>query len=176
MLKSQIDAGRMLVSILIVLRSAIASPAQTLKILLNFSGADGATPINTSLVQGLDGNLYGTTDYGGAFGAGTVFRLTPGGTLTTLYSFCQQRSCADGTNPAAGLALGVDGSFYGVTVEGGARNQGSIFKITPNGVLATLHSFDGADGAFPETPLVQASDGAFYGTASAGANTSACPG
>lgn len=173
---TQIDAVRMLVSILIVLGSAIASPAQTFKILLNFSGADGATPINTSLVQGLDGNLYGTTDYGGAFGAGTVFKLTPGGTLTTLYSFCQQRSCADGTNPAAGLALGVDGNFYGVTVEGGAGNQGSIFKITPNGVLATLHSFTGVDGAFPETPLVQASDGAFYGTASAGANTSACPG
>jgi uncharacterized repeat protein (TIGR03803 family) len=75
---------------------AIGSPAQTFKSLVSFDGTDGANPANASLVQGIDGNFYGTTESGGANGFGTVFKITPGGTLTTLYSFCAQTGCTDG--------------------------------------------------------------------------------
>ena len=100
--------------------TAIASPAQTFTTLVNFNGTDGENPFYTSLVQGTDGNLYGTTPYGGANDAGTVFKMTPSGTLTTLYSFCAQSGCADGETPQTGLVLGTDGNFYGTTYAGGS--------------------------------------------------------
>src|SRR5215467_9815788 len=131
MMKKQIcrpDLITIFAPILLVLGITTSSTAQTFRTLLNFDGADGAMPINVTLVQGANGDLYGTTDYGGAFGFGTIFKLTSGGKLTTLYSFCQQNNCADGANPAAGLALGRDGHLYGVTVEGGTANAGTIFK------------------------------------------------
>ena len=161
---------------LLALTAAIPAPAQTFTTLASFNGTDGASPISAALVQGTDGNFYGTTDDGGSFGFGTAFKLTPTGSLTTLHSFCEASNCADGINPAAGLALGTDGNVYGTTVRGGRSNAGTIFRMTLQGILTTLHNFTGADGSFPETALVQAADGAFYGTASAGANTSACPG
>src|SRR5579863_9414409 len=161
---------------LFALAAAIPASSQAFTTLVSFNGNDGASPISTALVQGTDGNFYGTTDEGGNFGFGTAFRLTPAGSLTTLHSFCQGSNCADGINPTAGLVLGTDGNFYGTTVRGGRFNAGTIFRMTPQGILSTLHNFTGADGSFPETALVQAADGALYGTASAGANTSACPG
>ncbi|MGA7379572.1 MAG: choice-of-anchor tandem repeat GloVer-containing protein, partial [Terriglobales bacterium] len=144
--------------------TAIASPAQTFETLVNFNGPNGATPVYPGLVQGLDGNLYGTTLGGGANAMGTVFKMTPGGTLTTLYSFCSQATCTDGSLPQAGLTLAKDGSFYGSTSEGGANGDGAIFKITSGGVFAVVHSFDSTDGAAPFAPPIQASDGNFYGT------------
>ena len=96
-----------------------------------------------------------------------LFRITPSGMLTTIYSFCAQSNCGDGTAPI-GLIQGTDGNLYGVTGGGGtAGGYGTIFKITTTGALTTLHSFDLTDGAGPEG-LVQASDGSFYGTTNGG--------
>jgi uncharacterized repeat protein (TIGR03803 family) len=99
-----------LVVFLLFAATAIAAPAQTYTTLASFDGANGALPW-AALVQGTDGNFYGTTAGGGANSAGTVFRITPSGTLTTLYSFCVQSKCVDGRNPYAGLVLATDGNF-----------------------------------------------------------------
>jgi uncharacterized repeat protein (TIGR03803 family) len=123
--------------------------------------SDGNNPIK--LVLGNDGNFYGTTAYGGGNDEGSVFKITPSGTLTTIYNFCAQIACADGATPRDGLTLGSDGNFYSTTYFGGANNQGTIFQITPAGVLTTLHSFDGTDGRYPIQHLFQATNGAFYG-------------
>ena len=158
--------------------------AQTLTTLYSFCAqggtgcTDGASPV-AGLVQDSDGNFYGTTENGGANGGGTVFKVTPSGALTTLYSFCSLSSCADGANPSAPLVLGSDGSFYGTTVWGGANalclnsasqfvGCGTVFKVTPSGALTTLYSFCSqsacADGAKPYAGLVLGSDGNLYGT------------
>jgi uncharacterized repeat protein (TIGR03803 family) len=151
--------------------------------LVNFDGTNGGNPAG-SLIQGRDGKLYGTTFDGGpnndkicvGGGCGTVFKVSARGTLTTLYSFCSQTSCADGANPAASLVLGKDGNIYGITEIGGANGSGTVFRITPSGSLTTLYNWcaqtgcaDGAYVNFPETgAFVQASDGNFYGTNDAG--------
>ena len=94
-------------------------------------------------MQGTDGNLYGTTYGGGVgcnyFGCGTVFRITPTGVLTTLYSFCQLTNCSDGEIPTAGLLQATDGVFYGTTQQGGQNNDGTIFSL--NTGLAPFVSF-----------------------------------
>ena len=122
---------------------------------------DGSNPIK--LVLGNDGNFYGTTAYGGGNGEGSVFKITPTGTFTTIYNFCAQIACTDGSTPRDGLTLGSDGNFYSTTYYGGANNQGTIFEITSAGLLTTLHSFDGTDGRYPIQHLFQATNGAFYG-------------
>jgi uncharacterized repeat protein (TIGR03803 family) len=127
----------------------------------SFHGKDGSIPYG-GLVQGNDGNLYGTTFVGGANGDGTVFKMTPGGTVTTLHSF----NGTDGLNPNGGLVQATDGSFYGTAFGGGANGYGTLFKITPGGTLTTLHNFDGTDGAHPYGSLLQATNGTFYGTTS----------
>jgi uncharacterized protein (TIGR03437 family) len=137
--------------------------------------ADGASP-SAWLIQATDGNFYGTTSGGVSRSRGTVFKITPGGTLTTLYNFCSQSGCADGANPEAGLIQADDGSLYGTTRFGGASgNYGTVFKITPGGMLTTLHSFCSqagcADGLQPYAGLIQASDGNFYGTVSGNATS-----
>jgi uncharacterized repeat protein (TIGR03803 family) len=128
--------------------------------------SDGAYP--GALVQGSDGNFYGTTCCYGAHSGGTVFRITPQGKLTTLYSFCSQSGCTDGGDPYGGLVEGSDGNFYGTTYEGGANTDGTVFRITPQGTLTTLYSFCSqsgcADGSGPEAGVVQGSDGNLYGT------------
>jgi uncharacterized repeat protein (TIGR03803 family) len=139
----------------------------TLTTLHSFSGSDGVWPF-AGLVQAGDGNFYGTTLGGGANGQGTVFKITPGGTVATLYSFCSQNNCSDGANPQAGLVQATDGNFYGTTYAGGPSDYGTVFKITPNGTLVTLHSFGGGDGARPSGAVIQATDGNFYGTTSGG--------
>ena len=150
----------------------ITASAQTFTILHSFDGTDGNGSL-AGLIQGTDGNLYGTTDLGGAHnGNGTVFKITPGGVLTTLYDFCAQAACADGSEPRAGLVQGTDGNFYGTTYQGGSGCGGSgcgtLFKVTPAGLLTTLYDFCSAtgcaDGSGPDTALVQVSDGNFYGT------------
>jgi len=144
----------------------------TLTTLYSFDGTDGNSP-QGMLVQGADGDLYGTTVFGGARHSGTVFSITAGGTLTTLYNFCSQGAkCTDGAGPEAGLTQGTDGNFYGTTEFGGTNGPyGTVFKITPGGTLTTLHNFCHefqhgvcTDGAYPEGTLVQATDGNFYGT------------
>ncbi len=111
--------------------------AQKLTTLYSFAGSDGLDPY-AGLVQGSDGNFYGTTITGGANSEGTVFKITPGGTLTTLHSFA---AGSDGAAPEAGLVQGSDGNFYGTTYYGGVYNAGTVFEITPGGTLTTLHSF-----------------------------------
>jgi len=149
---------------------AIPSPGQIFKSLLSFNGLDGAHPEWEPLVQGLDGNLYGTTSDGGADDDGTVFKVTQTGTLTLLHSFHGK----DGSEPFAGLVQATNGTFYGTTLHGGTTptSHGTVFEITPAGTLTVLHSFCSRaaceDGAEPETGLAQGTDGNFYGTTSAG--------
>jgi uncharacterized repeat protein (TIGR03803 family) len=146
------------------------TPSGTLTTLYTFcslSGcADGSGPVG-GLVQATNGNFYGmTSGTGGASYCGAVFKITPSGTLTTLYTFCSQSG--DGAYPGAGLVQATDGDFYGTTTEGGANGYGTVFKITPSGALTTLHSFDGTDGEYPNAGLVQDTNGFFYGTTTAG--------
>jgi uncharacterized repeat protein (TIGR03803 family) len=142
--------------------SSASTPPSTVTILVNFDGTNGQDPFTENLVQGKDGNLYGTTTYGGSSNDGTIFKMTPGGTLTTIHTFTGVGT--DGAIPLCGLALGVDGNFYGTTNQGGTGDYGTVFKITPAGTLTTLHSFDETDGAFPGSALVQGTDKNFYGT------------
>jgi len=165
-------------SLLIVggLLLAVPAGAQTFNTLASFNGTDGSSPDHLSLVQATDGNLYGTTQTGGTNGQGTVFKITTGGTLSTLYSFCSLPSCTDGASPDAGLIQATDGNFYGTTVNGGAYTYGTVFKITTGGTLTTLHSFCAqvnggghcTDGANPHAPLIQAANGNLYGTTNQG--------
>jgi uncharacterized repeat protein (TIGR03803 family) len=134
--------------------------------------ADGEDP-SASLIQAPNGDFFGTTSYGGSHGGGTVFKLSPNGQLTTLYNFCSQANCVDGSFPAQAFFQGIDGNFYGITTLGGLRESqcngtlgkgcGTIFKITPGGDFTSLQSFDAADGFYPAS-LIQATDGNFYGT------------
>jgi uncharacterized repeat protein (TIGR03803 family) len=143
------------------------TPTNTLTALVSFNLGDGSNP-EAALVQGSDGNLYGTTEYGGIgqLGTvhGTVFKMTPAGGLTTLTSFTD----AIGDLPVAALVQGSDGNFYGTTLEGGSSEGGAAFKITPAGALTMLASFNGTNGFNPEGAMVQGSDGNFYGTTTNG--------
>jgi uncharacterized repeat protein (TIGR03803 family) len=116
------------------------------------------------IVQGRDGNLYSTSHDGGTDNAGTVFKITPAGQVSVLYSF----DGVTGAFPSSGLTLGTDGNFYGTTFENGPSNYGTVFKITTNGKLTVLHAFDGSDGAGPWGAPVEGTDGAFYGTTEGG--------
>jgi len=150
------------------LLTGIALEGQTFNTLYSFSGQDGANPY-AGLVQGRDGNFYGTTIGGGAQGSGNFFRVTPDGNLTPLYDFCSQAQCTDGQFPNTSLLQGADGNFYGTTQSGGANNGfGTVFKITPYGKLTILHSFNGVDGASPYGSMVLAVNGDFYGTSNQG--------
>ena len=159
-----------------VITTSVAQ-AQTLKILHSFDGADGAGPSGAPLVQATNGDLYGTTGGGGSHeghGHGTVFKITPSGTLTTLHIFFTP---ADGVSPV-GLVQHTNRHLYGTTSEGGTSigngqcggGCGVVFDLTPSGKLTTLYNFcldpaDGCpDGAIPLAALVQATDGNLYGT------------
>ncbi len=161
----------------------LAASAQTVTTIFAFNGTNGIYP--SALVQGADGNFYGTTDLGGSncesevYGCGTVFRITPSGVLTTLHNFCVQGfpDCFDGSYPRAAVTLGTDGDFYGTTSGGGVFNTtgfddnlGTIFKIDAAGNYTQLFSFAGypTDGAVAVGSLVQGSDGSFYGATGSG--------
>jgi uncharacterized repeat protein (TIGR03803 family) len=147
------------------------TPAGVLTTLVSFTVANGAGP-EAGLVQGTDGNFYGTTAFGGVSNDGTVFKMTPAGVLTTLVSFTGTSGLAPGTSPEAGLVQGPDGNFYGTTHTGGGSNLGTIFKVTPAGVLTTLFTFLGdANGSNPRSTLVVDGYGNFYGTAETGGTT-----
>jgi uncharacterized repeat protein (TIGR03803 family) len=148
-----------------------------------YSVADGSNP--SGMMQGSDGNFYGTTSNGGQFNQGTVFRITPDGAETVLYSFAGGN--VDGASPTGDLVQGSDGNFYGATGNGGPgqcpgaepvgytgppASCGTLFKLTPDGAETVLHFFSGgADGGQPTGSLVQGSNGSFYGTTSYGSGT-----
>lgn len=172
------DLGRLKRACVVLMLCGAASislQSQTVDTLNSFDSTDGAFPF-PGVVQALDGNFYGTTYNGGANNKGAIYRITPGGTLTLVYSFCGKTNCTDGALPRAGLTLGSNGNLYGGTVSGGANNQGSIFKITTGGTLTTVYSFCPAagcnDGAAPWGTLIQGRDGNFYGTTQYGGSTS----
>jgi len=147
------------------------SPSGTETVLYSFTGgADGGIPIAGLIFDG-QGNLYGTTEGGGSFGYGTVFKLTASGTETVLYSFS---GGADGEHPAAGVVLDSQGNLYG-TAGGGLNNSpcvggcGVIFEVSPSGTETVLYSFTGGDdGYYPKGPLVFDGQGNLYGTTLAG--------
>ncbi len=148
---------------------AVALSAQTLTTLHSFNGADGSSPY-AGLVQVSNGqltpSLYGTTSAGGAHGDGTVFKITTGGTLTTMFNF-NHVGIVDGSQPRGLLLRAADGDLYGTTTRGGSHNAGTVFRISiSGGVPTTLHNLNySPDGALPYAGLVQAANGTFYGTA-----------
>jgi len=150
-----------------------ATAGGTITVLHKFTGYvsstdyDGGRPIGL-LVQGDDGDFYGTTYQGGEYGEGTVFKISSTGAYTLLHSFTagQTSNPNDGRNPIAGLTLGTDGNFYGVTAYGGSQAGGAIYEITPAGTEKVLYSFctiSCYDGLAPTTPMVLHTDGKFYG-------------
>jgi uncharacterized repeat protein (TIGR03803 family) len=134
------------------------------------SASDGQLP-EAGLIQGVDGNLYGTTSEGGVGISGTVFKLTPAGVETVLSNFNAGGSTSvNGYSTIASLIQASDGNLYGINNLGGAHNDGTVFQVTPQGVTTLVYAFgdNSGDGAGPEANLIQASDGNFYGTTHSG--------
>lgn len=145
------------------------TPSGTFTVLYSFtSEASGANPFS-GLVLGTNGNFYGTTEYGGTDGDGIVFEMTPHGQITVLYNLTDD---SGGEEPYAPPIQGAYGSLYGTTAEFNYQQGifGTVYKLTPAGVLTTLYQFDQAHGASPYTPLVEGTDGDFYGVTLAGGN------
>lgn len=128
-----------------------------------FKATDGANPY-APVIQGSDGNLYGTTVFGGMNHNGVVFQVSPAGKFTVLHEF----SGSDGANPYAGLVQAADGNFYGVASSGGSNNSGTIYRINSSGMLTVVHNFDGAHGATPTVTLLQSKSGVLYGDTQSG--------
>ena len=155
--------------------AVMVSSAQTFMSVASFDYTNGSAPSNP-LVQATNGNLYGTTNQGGAnsTSGGTVFEYDPSTSeLTSLYSFCSETNCADGFRPNGGLVQATNGNLYGTTSYGGVNCQeqlgcGTIFEVTATGAVNTIYSFcsqpNCTDGRYPMAGLVQASNGNLYGT------------
>jgi uncharacterized repeat protein (TIGR03803 family) len=155
------------------------TPGGALTTLYSFNGTQGSRP-RTGLIQGTDGNFFGSTSEGGDFGYGTIFTITSSGALTTIHSFCEASGCADGADPLGALVQAADGDFYGTTSLGGLGHGagacvssgldtgcGTIFRITPAGSFTTLYSFctqTGCPDGQQPNGLVEGSAGGFYGT------------
>lgn len=151
------------------------TPSGEFTTLVTFTGDKGENPGSHpfgALVEGPDGNFYGTTREGGADGQGTIFKTTPSGTFTTLVQFTGNGATNKGSSPGAGLLLASDGNFYGTTESGGANDLGTVFRLVTNGTaagttLTTLVEFTGTTGvtrgSLPVAALVEGSAGVFYG-------------
>ena len=153
----------------IMLGLAAVSPpaqAQTLTVLHSFKGGgDGTNPL-AGLIRDGKGSLYGTSQLGGAFNYGTVFKLDATGKYTLLYTFA---GSPDGANPVAALIHDAAGTLYGTTQNGGAFNDGTVFKLDTTGKETVLHSFTGAaDGKSPDAALIRDAGGNLYGTTYSG--------
>lgn len=160
-----------------------SAPVASYQVLHSFTGndghgfngdTDGANP-SARLIEGPDGNLYGTTVNGSASASGptgTVFKIDSTGNITILHHFLMVAS-GDGATPYAKLTLARDGYFYGTTYTavggtGGGFNGGTVFKIDANAAFTKVHTFTGAEGGYPRAEVIQGKDGNFYGTATAG--------
>ena len=147
--------------------------------LFSFEGLSGSLSTNTTgaspyarLTLGPDRNLYGTAYLGGSRGCGTVFRITTNGTFTPLASFAG----TNGTGPKGTLVVGPDNSLYGTTLNGGIHGDlGTVFKVTTNGVLTTLLSFNYDTGAAPDAGVIFGPDGNLYGTTTASSSPTRKP-
>jgi uncharacterized repeat protein (TIGR03803 family) len=129
-------------------------------------GPEGERPEGT-LIADEEGNVYGTTAYGGSTGYGLVYEITPGGTEIVLYTFCpdERDGCPDGGQPYGNLVRDGQGNLYGTTYYGGAYGLGTVFEVTPSGEETVLHSFGGEqDGGHPAAGLIRDVQGNFYGT------------
>ena len=163
----------------LLLAAALPASAQTLKTLYSFMGnqngnKDGWYP-NGGLVLDPRGNLYGTTEFGGAKNKGVVFEVTPSGTETLLHFFSITQN---GQIPLAGLVRDKKGNLYGTTQSGGLHNRGTVFEVTPSGTETILHSFakNKKDGYYPDARLVFDAQGNLYGTTPVGGMTNSnCP-
>jgi uncharacterized repeat protein (TIGR03803 family) len=122
--------------------------------------------VQGGIIEGIEGDFYGTTMSGGQFGYGTIFRMTPDGAVTFLHAFTGE----DGSGPRSALTQAPDGSFFGTTPAGGAFGLGTVFRMTSDGTLTVLHHFSGidGDGASPFGALVHGFDGKLYGTTTEG--------
>jgi len=152
---------------LVTSSNAALTVFSTSGVLYSFNGPEGGYPC-AALIQGTDGNFYGTTQYGGLYGNGTVFSMTTNGIQSTLFSF---DFYVNGANPLGALLQASDGNFYGTTTYGGIHDGGTIFRMTTNGAVTVLHSFNVSDGAEPCGALAQAADGSFYGTTLSGGSS-----
>jgi uncharacterized repeat protein (TIGR03803 family) len=159
--------------LVLAVTTSTTAHAQGFSVLHDFLGtnsADGCNPTYSGIVaQGRDGNMYGTTENGGApmeVNRGTVFQVTPAGALSVIYSFPNDESL--GWLPFGGLTLSTDGYFYGTTRNyglPGGSSFGAVFKITPGANPTYLHTFTGGiDGRYPTAPPIQGTDGNWYGT------------
>ena len=162
---------------------AIACSAQSFSNLATFNRTDGWTPSGL-LTQGIDGNFYGETIFGGPpcgaeeFGCGNVFKISSSGSLTSLFSFPCKSDCPDGDAPESGVILATNGDFYGTASSGGVNAAGTIFKTTASGHATLVYTFcalaNCADGSSPTGGVVQGIDGNFYGTTRDGGNGPLC--
>lgn len=152
-------------SVLIALASLGSAEAHGEKVIYSFAGSDGARP-SSVLIMDASGNLFGVTRFGGANNFGTVFKVSPRGKEKVLYSFA---GGSDGGHPVGGLAMDSAGNLYGTTLDGGANDLGTVFKLTSHGKKKILHSFasDG-DTYAPNSPLIMDADGNLYGTTTMG--------
>lgn len=133
--------------------------ASVLTVLADFS--------SSNLIEGSDGNFYGTGLAG--IGFGSVFKITPTGTVTVLHDL---NGTTDGSDPQ-GLVLATNGNFYGVAAGGGSFSDGTLFQVTPTGSFSVLYTFDGTTGSAPVN-LVQHTNGLLYGDTIQGGTASAC--
>jgi uncharacterized repeat protein (TIGR03803 family) len=155
--------ARRLIQFTVVALLIQSAHAGTPRELVGFSNG----PFPTELTADSSGAYYGTTERGGDYNLGSIFRVTTNGTLSTLVSL----EGWNGAGPVCGLALGPDGAFYGTATFGGTSGRGTVFRVTTNGQLTMLFSFTGTNGLYPgnyPTRLISASDGALYGATHSG--------
>jgi uncharacterized repeat protein (TIGR03803 family) len=162
------------------------TPDGTFSTLLSVTGTNapylGANP--GPLIQGSDGNFYGTTHSGGStnhfnnfgngysYGYGTVFQMSTDGVFNTLFLFTGTNGAYLGRKPLGGLIQAADGNLYGTSEAGGTNgDNGTVFRITTNGILIWSFSFANTNGADPQAGLVQGTDGNLYGVTSTYATT-----
>jgi uncharacterized repeat protein (TIGR03803 family) len=166
-MKNRLPLRAYLLAVLVIAGCAAFVHAQTLTVLYVYPETDRN---NTGILapgimsQGQDGQLYTTDVSDGTMNQGSVFRMTTSGQLTTVYNFCIQSSCTDGSFPNGGVTLGFDGNLHGTTQSGGANGVGTVFKVSPSGKLITQFSFDNLnDDSVPTYPVFQGQDGNYYG-------------